>query len=816
MLYTILQIVAFQALFLLVYDLFLRRETFFNYNRAYLLITTLLSLVLPFLKFPELKKMATKDVVIQLPEVFIGTATPTEQDIFIAEQAGIIMEQPQIPLWQTIAIIGIVVASLIFVSKIVKLFWIKHSSPKRWKGNVLIVKLIRSSAAFSFFNTIFLGEQIPENDKPTIYKHELVHIREWHTLDLLLFEILRIIFWFNPLVYIYQNRIKELHEFIADAKAVKNGKAAYYQSLLNQVFDIQNVSFTNTFFKTSLIKKRIAMLQKSKSKQRHLIKYALLIPLVFGMLIYTSMEVKAQEKIETNSEVTSQQMTDEELIEKYYQEMLKMERDGKAFFEIAEFAGFKGETGEKYIVSREQYLKSRAYIRYIAESNISRKSQKGTLTQHDIERAEELKSIGYKTYEEYREWKKSDEAKDQWMANAKDGQLRYVVNSIDKMTEKEQQYFDALVTQLGSDPKFDRLLLCEVTGGSKLELTDPIGSNTRRVEENVEVPFSVVEEVPTTVKCKDLLSNEERKRCMSAFVTKHVNKNFNKSIADSLKLTGKQRIFVSFKIDKEGHVTDVRSRAKHVALEEEAKRVINTLPQFIPGRQKGKHVVVPYSLPIVFQTSNTPNYDQFADSLNNKLELKLKELNEMTERLRKNSSEENPLVVKLNRQIDSLKNLLTKEEKEALLKKLIENREVEEIKKAIEKSKEDDIVPYSVVEVAPAHPNCKSISDEKERKYCTSAEVQKMVNSNFNKDLAATLDLPDGQQKIFGAFTIDKQGFVTDAKARAPHKKLEEEFVRVINLLPQFIPGETKGKKVNVPYSLPIVFQIVNDKKKKD
>ena len=76
MLYTILQIIAFQALFLLVYDLFLKRETFFNCNRIYLLITALLSFTLPFLKFPELKKITSEDVVIHLPEVFIGTKTP--------------------------------------------------------------------------------------------------------------------------------------------------------------------------------------------------------------------------------------------------------------------------------------------------------------------------------------------------------------------------------------------------------------------------------------------------------------------------------------------------------------------------------------------------------------------------------------------------------------------------------------------------------------------------------------------------------------------------------------------------------------------
>jgi len=185
MLYTILQIIAFQALFLLVYDLFLKRETFFNYNRAYLLISSVLSLILPFIKLPELRKIAAKDFVIQLPEVFIGTKSVSTYDIKIAEQAGIVLEQPEMPIWQIIFFLGIAVATLIFIFKIIKLYWLKLKNPKRWKGNVLIVNLIKSSAAFSFFNTIFLGENIPETEKPTIYKHELVHIKDLHTLDLL-------------------------------------------------------------------------------------------------------------------------------------------------------------------------------------------------------------------------------------------------------------------------------------------------------------------------------------------------------------------------------------------------------------------------------------------------------------------------------------------------------------------------------------------------------------------------------------------------------------------------------------------------------
>ena len=376
MLYSIFQIIAFQALFLLIYDLFLKRETFFNYNRAYLIVTSVLALILPFLKFPQLKTMTTNDVVIHLPEVFIGVDPPTNYDIATAELAGIIIEQPPIPLWKIIAVTGLVIASLIFLIKITKIYWLKHKNPKRWKGNILIVHLMKSSAAFSFFNTIFLGEQISEAEKPSIYEHELVHIEEYHTVDLLFFEVLRIVFWFNPLVYIYQNRIKELHEYIADAKAVKqSGKADYYTSLLNQVLDVNQVSFTNTFFNKSLIKKRIAMLQKSKSKQLHLLKYALLIPLVFGMLIYTSTEVRAQQNKVEKKQIVDQEITDEALIVKYYNELVSMKKSGVDFNAFFAYAGFGENSLEKYLLSKEEFLKMHAFRLYISDSYVQKKQK---------------------------------------------------------------------------------------------------------------------------------------------------------------------------------------------------------------------------------------------------------------------------------------------------------------------------------------------------------------------------------------------------------------------------------------------------------
>ncbi|MEP5934070.1 MAG: energy transducer TonB, partial [Winogradskyella arenosi] len=120
--------------------------------------------------------------------------------------------------------------------------------------------------------------------------------------------------------------------------------------------------------------------------------------------------------------------------------------------------------------------------------------------------------------------------------------------------------------------------------------------------EHVEVPFSVVDESPTTMDCKDLESNSERKNCMNSFVNKHIGKNFNTSMGDNLS-PGRKRVFVQFKIDTDGTVKDIVARAPSPMLEEEAKRVIATLPQFIPGKQKGETVVVPFSLPIVFEVA---------------------------------------------------------------------------------------------------------------------------------------------------------------------------------------------------------------------
>ena len=115
------------------------------------------------------------------------------------------------------------------------------------------------------------------------------------------------------------------------------------------------------------------------------------------------------------------------------------------------------------------------------------------------------------------------------------------------------------------------------------------------------VPFAVVQQTPNFKGCETLETNEEQKKCTTDKISKYVAKKFKTKLAKKNGLIGSQRVNVIFKIDTDGEIIDVKSRAAHPKLEEEAKRVIKSLPKMIPGEHDGKKVKVAYSLPIIFK-----------------------------------------------------------------------------------------------------------------------------------------------------------------------------------------------------------------------
>lgn len=123
-------------------------------------------------------------------------------------------------------------------------------------------------------------------------------------------------------------------------------------------------------------------------------------------------------------------------------------------------------------------------------------------------------------------------------------------------------------------------------------------------EEPEEVIFTLVEVVPVFPGCENAGNNEARKACMSEKIRKFVQKKFDTDMAGDLGLEGKQRITCVFKINQFGEVVDIKARAPHPKLEQEAKEVVGGLPKMTPGKQRGKPVIVSYSLPILFQVEN--------------------------------------------------------------------------------------------------------------------------------------------------------------------------------------------------------------------
>jgi hypothetical protein len=479
MIHTIIQIIAFQLFFLVIYDLFLKKETFFNWNRAYLLGTAILSLILPFIKIDVFKNALPQKYIFNFTNSSLNLETVVLDEITIGAEAS-----KSVLTLENIFLIGATVATILFLIKLFNVLKLIRNNPKHKTHNVLLIALLNSNAAFSFFNYIFLGERIQPEEKESIISHELIHVRQKHSLDLLLFEVLRIVFWFNPLIYMYQNRVAVLHEFIADSKAVKHNKKQYYESLLAQVFETKSMSFINPFFKQSLIKKRIIMLQKSRSNQTKLLKYALLIPMVIGMLVYSSCSEET-----VPSEVVEQELTLTDKIK-----------------ELKSSIEAKGELSEK-----EKHEIIEVYLSLLKEQSLNVPINQ---------------NIGLEIIEE----------------------------------EKRNNDFS---------------------------------------EEN-EVPYSVVEKAPVFKGCENV-SEAERKNCLNMNLSGFVAKNFNANLGKSLGLSGEQKISVFFKIDKDGRIIDIKSRAPHPDLETEAVRVINMLPTMIPGEHGGEKVIVPYFLPIKFK-----------------------------------------------------------------------------------------------------------------------------------------------------------------------------------------------------------------------
>ncbi len=542
MLSYILQTILFQLLFLICYDLFHKKDTFFNINRGYLLLTSAISLILPFIKVKTIQDNIPEQYIMELPTVFLNT-TPAQASYVIklkhtAESTSSMFDN--INWWLVIYLVGVVFMLFRFLKRLIYLKKLRKTAIANITEKYIIYYLPNSRDAFSFWKTIYLGDSIDPKEKEQILTHELVHLEQLHTADHLWFEILKIIFWFNPLVYLYQTKITTLHEYIADFKSVSIlGKKKYYQQLLAIVFDAKDIEFINQFFKKSLIKKRIQMLQKSKSKEIVKIKYLAVVPVLLAMVTFSSFSNKEVSKKFTNTliQVQENDSIDTVLKKKFEKELSQMIINKASLEELRNKVSLRNKNGN---ISRESYIRSQVFMRHIVQQNISSKKNNNQLSAQEEEDAQQFLKQLNRSY-------------DQFM---KDNKNRPSTSDNNISSQKE-------------------------------------------------VPFGQIDKVPAMQSCEDVVENTKRKQCVSEEINNFVNSNFNIDAIKPYAAQGINRIYARFKIDTTGAVANLQVRGSSKELENEARRVISLLPKMTPGEDDGEKVTVLYSFPIVFNIASS-------------------------------------------------------------------------------------------------------------------------------------------------------------------------------------------------------------------
>jgi hypothetical protein len=270
------QVNLYLLLFYFFYFVMFRNETFFKMNRFYLVGSALFSLIIPAMKADWIKELFITEKVQQLTHsVAYDVIKPQIEPLNVTAVAS--PDQPWLSIMEWLWLIYAAVSLIFLINFLRKLYQVNSAFNMKLKGR-----------AFSFFGKIAVDEEL--KDKDIIIKHELVHARQWHSADVIFFEIFLAMNWFNPIVYLYRNAIKNIHEFIADDSAASTleDRSAYALLLVSSVFNTQPQRLTNNFFNQSLLKRRIIMLHKTKSRKVAILKYGLSVPLFAGMLIFSS------------------------------------------------------------------------------------------------------------------------------------------------------------------------------------------------------------------------------------------------------------------------------------------------------------------------------------------------------------------------------------------------------------------------------------------------------------------------------------------------------------------------------------------------
>ncbi len=273
------------SLFFAVYWFFLRKQTFFSFNRFFLLISIPISLFIPFLDFSFLGI-----------NIFSFQSTSGGLSGFDTVAKNQVSSFSLLNIFIAIYLLGVIFLATRFVYQLFKLLFLINKFGIQKQKNFRIIVSDEKYAPFSFFGFIFVNKNsFSKTNYDKIIAHEKVHIKQLHSLDLLISELLIIFQWFNPFVWPYKNALKETHEYLADEGVIAQGfsKAKYQLLIFEQLVGVKMFEYANNF-NDSQIKRRLNMMTKHKSQSWEKLKVLIILPAMFMLVIAFSRRTSMQ------------------------------------------------------------------------------------------------------------------------------------------------------------------------------------------------------------------------------------------------------------------------------------------------------------------------------------------------------------------------------------------------------------------------------------------------------------------------------------------------------------------------------------------
>jgi len=566
------------SVFYLLFRLLMRKETSFAVSRATLLTIVVASVIVPLVQLPQL--MQTPVHVELIPEfsenkIQIQNLPATENAASFKVQQPVIEFAPAtneltIPLETLLRyfyLAGVLVALLLFIRNVIQILLLSRKATVQQMDGYRLLIVESEVPSFAFGRSVVISQTDYEAHGQAILAHEQAHIRQNHFVDLLLLELVRTIHWFNPAVYALIGDMKEIHEFQADEQTLNSGiDATQYQLLVIQKgVGPRRFALANSFNHCQ-IKKRITMMNKQKTSKAWRWKVATFLPLL--ALLLMAFGNRSETILEKNT-----------LSEKLSVHQLRLENDVKpSTSEIVPT------NSEKNLIQNAKKKKSETTAQNKEQTiKVVEKMAKGKVVDANAKPLEGAsvvvagKPIGTVTDKD-----------GVFNLNLKDSSS-IVVSYVGFKSVKLAPDFENLMS-INMEPEnigIDKVVVVAYGTQKKEKLTIKGANNEENSNSESKEIFTIVEQMPEF---------PGGALALRKYIAQQI-----KYPVSAQKDGVRGTVYVSFVINSDGVPSNVKiAKSVNPALDNEAIRVVYTMPKWRPGIQHGKAVDVAFTFPIEF------------------------------------------------------------------------------------------------------------------------------------------------------------------------------------------------------------------------